>query len=133
MTIKVGDFWEVRAVIPCDDVREESNNKRSIMGVYSGDIVVPRFPAAFRITAYLEALVIKQVTRKLPIRVLLGEQKILEIEGQLDASQQGVMAMGLPHFLVSATEPSTLKIEVSADEGAWIELLSKKIIQGVVI
>jgi hypothetical protein len=38
----VGKFYNV---ILCDDIREEIGNKKSLMGIFGGDVLVPRFPA----------------------------------------------------------------------------------------
>ena len=43
-------------VIVCDDIRKEINRKRTIVGAYSSDIIVDRFPASFPISFYLHFL-----------------------------------------------------------------------------
>lgn len=47
----VGTF---RNVVVCEDVRDEVGNKRSLMGVFSGDITVQQFPAIVQLAVYLE-------------------------------------------------------------------------------
>lgn len=38
---------ELKYTLICDDIRNEIGNKRSLIGVYSGSIIVPRLPYAF--------------------------------------------------------------------------------------
>lgn len=37
----------------CDEIRQESNGKFFIIGIYAGDIIVNSFPAHFRISNYI--------------------------------------------------------------------------------
>jgi hypothetical protein len=41
---------KIISVLICDDVRREENGKEILIGVYSGDIIVTRFPAAMALT-----------------------------------------------------------------------------------
>ena len=43
-----------RNAIVCEDIREETGNKKSLMGVFGGDVTVPHFPAHIRIAFYVE-------------------------------------------------------------------------------
>lgn len=43
-----------RNAILCEDIREEAGNKKSLMGVFGGDVTVPHFPANIRIAFYVE-------------------------------------------------------------------------------
>jgi hypothetical protein len=39
--------------IVCDDIRREDNGKEIIIGVYSGSIVVPQFPATLLLSLWV--------------------------------------------------------------------------------
>lgn len=39
--------------IVCEDIRDEIGNKKSLMGVMPGDILVPTFPATIKIAFFL--------------------------------------------------------------------------------
>lgn len=56
MPTGIGQF---RNAILCEDVREEIRNKKSLMGVFTGDVVVSEFPARIRMAIYLEYAPIK--------------------------------------------------------------------------
>src|SRR5687767_12253119 len=51
MTMMLGSFQNV---ILCEDIREEVGNKKALMGVISGDLTVPHFPANVRIAFFAE-------------------------------------------------------------------------------
>ena len=44
---------EINAVLVCDDIREEITHKLTLIGVYSGDLVVPEFPSNFPLAFYV--------------------------------------------------------------------------------
>jgi hypothetical protein len=41
-------------LIVCDDIREEKSNKDILVGVYTGDILVPAFPAIIALAAWMK-------------------------------------------------------------------------------
>jgi hypothetical protein len=43
-----------RNAILCDDIRNERGNKHSLMGVFSGDLVVAKLPAQVYLALYFE-------------------------------------------------------------------------------
>src|SRR5437016_351670 len=60
-----------RNVIACEDVREEVGNKKSLMGVYGGDIIVSEIPAQIWLAFYIE---------KLPSEPGMAEELAVEIK-----------------------------------------------------
>ena len=47
-------FFKTKAVILADEIRKEDNGKAIIIGVYSGDILFPSFPAQKKFGIWLE-------------------------------------------------------------------------------
>ena len=66
--------------IVCDDARQEVGGKISLMGVYSGDIVVNKIPALLTTLCFVVFLVgIKRKFSNIRVRLTLNETKPLEI------------------------------------------------------
>jgi len=67
-------------VIYCDDIRQEVGNKRSFMGVYVADLVVPSFPIALPKLCISVTAVTPQSRpfKALTIKVFNGDATILD-------------------------------------------------------
>jgi hypothetical protein len=46
--------FKVAAVVLCDDIRVEQNNKYILIGVYNGTVVVPVFPSEFPVCWWMQ-------------------------------------------------------------------------------
>lgn len=57
------------SVIVCDDIRREDNGKALLIGVYAGDILVPRFPAAMQLSFYIIGSARKGVAATMEFRI----------------------------------------------------------------
>jgi hypothetical protein len=64
------------SVILCEDIRDETGNKKSLMGVFSGDILVTEFPAKIPVAMYFEAVFPKEEKETVVEMILLVEETI---------------------------------------------------------
>ena len=85
-------------VVYCDDIREEVRNKISLIGCYSADLVVPKFPVALpKLCMHISAVTpISRPFERLKIRVFVND----ELSGEIDmppASFEGQSSQVIPH------------------------------------
>jgi hypothetical protein len=104
---------EFRNVIVCEDVREEIGNKKSLMGLLSGDILVPQFPAQIKLAFYIEYLPPKDVVaeRDLEFIIVLGDNS--PISGKVRIGPvQDVANIVIPSALAKFKEPGDIILYV---------------------
>lgn len=67
--------------IYCDDVRLEVGNKQSLMGIYTGDLIVPAFPIALPKLCLVVNLVtpIDKPLKELTLRVTKDNETLIEV------------------------------------------------------
>lgn len=124
---KLPVMWSV----VCDDVRNETGNKVSLMGIYSGKILFPAFPAVlpklcFFVTARFPA---KKLPGNLVVRIekdgeSIGEQvidisklPISEISDALEGEESFMSLSVIFQFLgLEFTQPCRLRVRGRADE-----------------
>jgi hypothetical protein len=113
----------------CDDARREINGKEIIIGVYGGDIVVPKFPAGLRLTVWIEYSVVGEGEIDLKPRVVTGHGSELfsaELTAQIFGdSPTGTLAVGPVPILM--TDPGTLSIELQQQGAEWQTIKTKAV------
>lgn len=116
----------------CDDVRQEIGNKLSLMGCYTGEMILQKLPAALpKLCAYVTAITPKEKPfEMLTFRAtlngdLLGEMAIPPEQLLIDAhtpsstpEARRLMANVVMAFApLVVTKTCTLKIEAETEEG----------------
>jgi hypothetical protein len=122
---------EFRNVVLCDDVRDEIGNKKSLMGVFSGDIIVQELPATIPIAIYLEFVPVDPTKSfELSIKLSVDSDEIAKanIPVVLNPGSSNASII-LPKGLVRFDKESTFKVTAKIDDELEVELVSKKIIK----
>lgn len=122
---------KVLAAVLCEFCRPELNNKYTLIGVFSGDIQVENFPAAFPVSAYVELSGVPVGHHRLSI-----EMGVSGTEFRFDADMEAAGPLGafpFPQAMVNVAGPGPIFIRLKFDDGEWIEALSRNLIQGPVI
>jgi hypothetical protein len=120
-----------RNVIICDDVRQEINHKQTIIGAYSGDIVVANFPVALRLALYAEYVPDTVGETTINLRFMFGKVEAAQIQGSFNFQSAGsVVSMALPGLNINIPEENTLKVEASVDDAHWVPIIKKRVIRG---
>ena len=117
----------------CDDIRQEINGKYSLIGCYTDDIIVDKFPTVLpKLCAQIRAVTpLGKPFLKLSIKVLLDEELIAEMvvpEQQLAESHDALLtrspvalrhtAMAMMQFIpMVLAKPSRLRVEADTEEG----------------
>lgn len=116
-------------VLLCEDVREEIGNKKTLVGVYSGDVVVKHFPATLRVAFYAEYMPMAlNESQTLNFGLEIGG--VNAVHGKVDIPPNSqhvavVLPQGIAHF--DAPGDLVLKFGTKLDSSDSIEILRKKI------
>ncbi len=72
----MGKIAKVELVVLCDDIRDEVGNKKSLMGVYSNNIILKGVPATLpRICLFIGLTEIKRQFKNIHVRTKLPKTK----------------------------------------------------------
>ena len=123
---------KIRNVILCEDIREEIGNKKSLMGVLGGDIVVPAFPANIQIAVYFEYVPDLDEVDRLIIEFKLWHDQVEIAQGVMEATIEPnkMVTLVLPRGYTSFEKEMTFRMTAAVRGGSEFEILSKKIIKG---
>jgi hypothetical protein len=118
-----------RNVIACDDVREEVRNKKSLMGVFSGDIVVAEIPANIWISFYIEKMPEQPNTsEEVAIQVKQNDKTIGNVTLKFEAPEVATLVLG--RAMMRVPEECTLSLVATVNGGESEEILSKLLKKG---
>jgi hypothetical protein len=119
----------------CDDARQEVGNKLSLMGCYTGEMVLQKFPAVLpKLCAYITAITPKNTPfETLTFRATLNGEPLAEIavlpeqlQPEAHAPSANPEASRLMTNVVMAftplvvTKTCAMKIEVETEEGTFL-------------
>lgn len=118
---KMGKIAKDEFVVLCDDIREETGNKRSLMGVYSDNLILKNVPATLpKICLYIMLGGIKRqfenihVTTKLPkLEPHSFELKALPL---INVGQNMSMGIVISPFKVQSQGNARFEIRLDNDE-----------------
>lgn len=120
---------EFRSVIVCDDIRKEVTGKEILIGVYSGEIVLPSFPNWFPANLWIEVDTPEVGKHEVVLRISLTNKPPIQVKFAIDVSRPGTSSIAIPGLQLQAEEECDLLIEVQEGE-EWRVLRRKKIMQG---
>lgn len=119
-----------RNAILCDDIREEAGNKTSLMGVFSGDVVVPSFPASINVAFFLQYFLDESDPSEFSARMRLldGDKELAKFAMNGVANKQNPDLTFLVQRGVATFDKETvLRVLVAMNDGQEEEVLRKKI------
>jgi hypothetical protein len=119
-------------VLLCDDIRKEVGNKRTIVGAFSGDVLIETFPAVIPLAIYLVYRTHSSDEIAMEFEYMLDERPLVKIAATLrkhgGSSEDAVV--DLPKLFLTFENPGNFVVNVSVN-GKRHRILSKKIMQGV--
>ena len=115
-----------RNVILCEDIREEAGNKKSLMGVFGGDVTVPHFPAAIRIAFYAEYTVPQEAgAHNLEFAIIIGE--VVAAKGKLGIpAGNNVATLIIPQAIAQFEKEGELILQFGIGDDL-VDILRKKV------
>lgn len=110
-----------KCVVICDDIRREDNGKQILIGVYSGNIVVEKFPANLVLSAWLQCTASETGDIPLNLRIVNGEKEAVaggsgKVHVEVAAEN---MSLTIPRLLVQVSTEDTLTFQVQQHHGRW--------------
>ena len=121
-----------RNAILCEDIREELGGKHSLMGIVSGDIIVPVIPATIQVAFFTQYFLSEDESHQLKIVFRLMQDDGLMAQATLEANVQAhhsVATMLLPKAHATFEKETTFKILASVNDGPEELILSKKLMK----
>ncbi len=125
--------FEIRAVVACDDVRQEQNNKHILIGVYNGTIVVPGFPAELQLSWWLQVYTTETGKFDLELQLIRDDtSKLLRAMLQFEVHEKGWASLVLPKVPIQFQGPGKLKLQMKRkeDEKDWEDVQELDLRQG---
>lgn len=118
-------------IIACEDVRDEVGNKKSLMGVFSGDILVSEFPATIHMAFYLDYIQ-KETSPgdNVQLELKANNERMVRVEVQLNTGQP-INSIILPRAVVVFEKECVLTMQASISGGKQVEIMRKKIQKGL--
>lgn len=111
--------------LSCEDIREEVRNKKSLIGVYNGDIVATEMPAKIRLAFFIVIEKPLEGPEKLLISILIDENEIGS--GEQEITETGIVSVTIPPALISFEKQSNLRLVGSMDDGEKFTIIDQKI------
>ena len=127
--------FKVSAVVLCDDIRLEQNNKHILIGVYNGTIVVQSFPTEFPVCWWIQALANQTGKFEFDIQLIKDEKDtLLRVKVGFEIQAKGWVAMSLPKVPIQLHGPGKLQLQMKAiSEPDWITIQECEVRQGDII
>jgi hypothetical protein len=126
VTNPVGRF---ESVILCEDIRDEVGNKKSLMGVISGDLIVPSFPATLPIAVFLvyQPNADRDCEALFDFRIMQDDTEIVRagMNSQIPAGQ--VANLILPKALMGVEKEVVFRLLASVNKGPEEQIIKKRI------
>lgn len=120
---------EVRNVILCDDVRQESGtNKYILIGTYSGDIkIAAALPVSIQLSVYVETTV-PAGDHNIEIRFSGPGPEWAVVEAQMEKAFAGAGTLVMPRFNLLMAREGILKVDIRMKgDKRWVSILKKHV------
>lgn len=123
---------KIDAALICDDIRMEANGKAMLIGMYPGDILLNRMPAAISVAVWLNGR-IQGAPGKFKIKIYLGDKSDQSEDTATDLApmqrgENGEFFLALNGIMLNITEPTTITVGIKKNEDDWIISTRKRIL-----
>lgn len=120
--------FDVQLCVMCEDVREEKNGKHSLIGVYSGDILISELPGDISMAFFIEIIIREVGLHELQLRLSGPGAHSATLKAQVDLTEKNaVSVLKTPRIQAGLEEPGTFRFDISTDGETWENLITKQI------
>jgi hypothetical protein len=111
--------YTITAIL-CEDVRSEIGNKHTIIGTYTGDILLKEFPATFRIAMFSVLKFAKPGKYNCAVKLFFHDGHLAdgEIVAEVKEPDENVIFV-LPSGLLNASEEGEFRVDMSLNGTKW--------------
>lgn len=121
---------KVTNVVLCDDIRTERNNKLIMVGVYTADLLVPKFPANMRLALYFTVQGAPAGQHEFEVRIIATGSNS-GISGTVDvANPQDPIIVVTPPVPVVFPKAGKLKVDFKIGDSGWLKVVTKEVSEG---
>lgn len=114
----------VNAVL-CEDVRQEIGNKRSLMGVFSGDIRAAAMPAHVQLALYVDFEIADPANESsLDVAFFVNDEKVVNFQAKLSPGSKHATLV-VPKGIVQFDKDSVFTIRIAPDNQKEEEVVRK--------
>ena len=114
------------SAVLCEFCRSELSGKTTIIGAFSGDVVVNEFPSNFPISAYFEIMDVPEGEHGVGFQFRIADATFEIAAGITVSGRYG--AFPLPTTEVQISEPGLIEVKFRLDDEDWQTLISKKVV-----
>jgi hypothetical protein len=126
------DILKINYGLVCDAVRREDNGKLILIGVYGGNIGLPRFPATLILALVLDAESKQPGSTTLSARVRMGRKVIAESTGRVETFAAGSALISISGIVLRDLEKEgILKFEIQKNGGRWETVRAMPLVRSV--
>ncbi len=109
--------------IACDDIRQEVNGKFILIGVYSGDVILPFIPVTLPISFWMMAHPSKEGNYHIQFRLTLPGESPTQTKGemivQVKEESTTAVALPLPPIFLQIGAPGQITLDYREGDGPW--------------
>ena len=117
-----------RNAILCEYVAKSAGNKHTLVGVYSGEIIISSMPGDLHLGFYCEILEKFHDAKEFTLEGFLGTAKFGQVVAEFQPSQsQELYVLAMPFMPVSVVEPGKLRLVLSLEGFRRTILLDKDV------
>lgn len=105
--------WEIKSLIACEDVRQEVNNKSTIVGVFSR-VIFPSLPTIMRLSLWVECAFQKAGMYNIGIRVdtpSVEKAVVINLEMEIEEGKSS-LSTAVPQFPLKIDDAGYISIFV---------------------
>jgi hypothetical protein len=120
------DAFDFSSVV-AEDIRIEVGNKHTIIGFYSGDVIVPEFPIQIRMAALIIFNFKEAGFHEIALTFYIGSDEVATGTSMIEARVGDPSVLNVPSGMLQVAAPGDFRIEGSIDKGERLVLVRKAI------
>lgn len=124
----MGKMAKEELVVLCDDIRDETGNKKSLMGVYSNNVIFKSVPATLpRICLYITLREIKRTFKSIHVKTKFPKTKpqSFDLKGLPPNKLGQTVSMGVIISPFKVEVPGNARFEIRFDDDEKPSLIYK--------
>jgi hypothetical protein len=117
------------AIVVCDEIRTENTGKDILIGVFSGDILVPSFPTVIGVAFWCEVENSEEDIgiKEYELRIGVEKGQSLRFKITADIRAAGTSTLKIPTVRIHITDRAFISLELLEGD-YWRVLKSKKVL-----
>lgn len=119
-----------RNVLLCEDVRAEIGNKSTIIGVFSGDVVVSEMPATLQFAVYAEYIPSRFGEVNIKFQFKSKDKLLAGVSAKIGVKKLEPSTIRLPRLFFNFENDTELSLEATIESEKPIQLFSKRVFKG---